>query len=99
MTYQQDLVAAARLAHIAPLGSLTEKVDPKHTALLVVDMQNDFCASGGLVAKDGRDISAAQQLAERLPAFIGSARAAGVLVVFIRCLYTTDTNTYLSDVW
>jgi ureidoacrylate peracid hydrolase len=99
MSYQQDLAVAARLAHVDPLGSLAEKVDPKHTALLVVDMQNDFCASGGLVSKDGRDISAAQQLAERLPAFIDAARAAGVLVVFIRCLYTTETNTYLSDVW
>jgi ureidoacrylate peracid hydrolase len=99
MSYKDDLRVAERLAHVRPLGSLAEKVDPAHTALLVIDMQNDFCASGGLVSKDGRDISSAQELAERLPGFIDAARAAGVLVVFIRCLYTTEANTYLSDVW
>jgi ureidoacrylate peracid hydrolase len=99
MSYQQDLVVAERLAHIRPLGSLAEKVAPAHTALLVIDMVNDFCAPGGLVSKDGRDISAAQDMAKRLPAFIDAARGAGVLVIFIRCVYTTENNTYLSDVW
>src|SRR5262249_39362116 len=65
----------------------------------VVDMQNDFCAPGGLVSKDGRDISAALEMAGRLPAFIDAARKAGVLVVFIRCVYTTENNAYLSDAW
>ena len=84
MSYQQDLAVAARLAHVRPLGSLAEKVEPAHTALLVVDMQNDFCADGGLVSKDGRDISAAQEMAKRLPPFVEAARKAGVLVVFMR---------------
>jgi ureidoacrylate peracid hydrolase len=99
MSYQQDLAVAERIAHVRPLGSLAEKVDPKHSALVVIDMVNDFCAPGGLVSKDGRDISAAQEMAKRLPAFIQAARDAGVLVIFIRCVYTTDTNAYLSDVW
>ncbi len=99
MDPKADLEVAARLAHLQPLGSLAEKVVPAHTALLVIDMQNDFCAAGGLVSKDGRDISAAQQLGERLPPFIAAARAAGVLVVFVRCVYSTERNFYLSDVW
>lgn len=99
MSYQQDLAVAARLAHVRPLASLAEKIEPAHTALLVVDMQNDFCANGGLVSKDGRDISAAQELAQRLPPFVDAARKAGVLVVFMRCVYTTEANKYLSDVW
>lgn len=99
MGVQEDLEVAGRIAHVKPLGTLADKVRPPHTALLVIDMQNDFCASGGLISKDGRDISAAQALGERLPAFITSARAAGVMVVFIRCVYTTERNFYLSDVW
>jgi ureidoacrylate peracid hydrolase len=99
MSYRQDLAVAERLAHIRPLGSLAEKVDPAHTALFVIDMQNDFCANGGLVSKDGRDISGAQEMAARLPAFIEAARKADVLVVFVRCVYTTDGNAYLSDAW
>ncbi len=99
MGFAEDLEVATQIAHVQPLGSLAQKVRPAHTALLVVDMQNDFCASGGLIAKDGRDVTPAQALAERLPAFIAAARAAGVMVVFIRCVYTTERNFYLSDVW
>jgi ureidoacrylate peracid hydrolase len=99
MGVQEDLEVAERIAHVKPLGSLAQKVQPTHSALLVVDMQNDFCASGGLISKDGRDIAPAQDLAARLPAFIQSARDAGVMVVFIRCIYTSEQNFYLSDVW
>jgi nicotinamidase-related amidase len=66
------------------LVGLDKKVQPAHTALLVIDMQNDFIASVGLVGRSGRDVSAAQKLAERLPDFIAAARRAGVLVVFVR---------------
>ena len=70
-----------------------------HTALIVVDMQNDFCASDGFVANGGRDVSHVQEMAKRLPELIELARQAGVLVVFVRCAYSTDDNRYLSDVW
>jgi len=78
---------------------MTTLEDRPNTALLVIDVQNDFCATGGLVSKDGRDISRVQEMATQLPAFIDAARKANVLVVFIRCVYTTDRNAYLSDVW
>lgn len=90
---------AARIAHRRPLATLPDKVSPGHTALVVIDMQNDFCADGGLVAKGGRDVTAAQEMATRLPALIAAARGAGVLVVFVRNVYTTEGNFYLSDVW
>lgn len=99
MSVETDFEVARRIAHVAPFASLREKVDPRHTALLVIDMQNDFIAEGGLVARDGRDTSPARDLGERLPAFIDTARAAGTLVVFIRNVYTTDANHYLSDAW
>ena len=98
-SYQDNLAAASRLAHVAPLGSLREKVDPSHAALIVIDMQNDFCAHGGLVDKGGRDVSAVQDMARHLPALIESARKAGARVIFVRSVYTTDDNRYLSDVW
>jgi ureidoacrylate peracid hydrolase len=94
-----DFDGAARLAHVQPLGTLAQKVEPRHAALLVVDMQNDFIAPGGLISKDGRDISEAQKMAERLPALIAAARAAGVLVVFVRNVYSSERNVYLSDAW
>jgi len=90
---------ARRIAHVQPLTGLEHKVRPQHAALVVIDMQNDFCASEGLVAKGGRDVSAAQEMAARLPGLIAAARAAGVLVVFVRNVYSSDGNSYLSDVW
>jgi ureidoacrylate peracid hydrolase len=38
-------------------------------------------------------------MAERLPEVLEAARSAGVLVVFIRNVYSTERNVYLSDVW
>ena len=40
------------------LRTLSDRLGPAHTALIVVDMQNDFCAPGGYVANLGRDVSA-----------------------------------------
>ena len=99
MAVEKEMEVARRLSHKAVLATLAEKVARAHTALLVIDMQNDFCASGGLVSRDGRDISPAQTLAKRLPALFQAARQAGVLMVFVRCLYTAEQNPYLSDVW
>jgi ureidoacrylate peracid hydrolase len=90
---------ATRMAHVRPLSDLAGKVQPQHTALLVVDMQNEFCSTEGHIAKSGKDISAAQALAGRLPDFIAAARHAGALVVFVRNIYSTERNLYLSDVW
>lgn len=90
---------AKRLSRLAPLSTLDEKVAPLHTAVLVVDMQNDFCSPDGHIAKSGRDVSASQRVSKRLPAMLARARAAGVLVVFVRNIYSTQQNYYLSDVW
>lgn len=99
MGIHEELRVAQRLAHQRVLTTLEEKVAPAHTALVVIDMQNDFCASGGLVSRDGRDLSEAQKMAKRLPGLIQAARRAGVLPVFVRCVYTTEGNKYLSDAW
>jgi hypothetical protein len=98
-TRESDFEVAGRIAHVEPLLGLDKKLRPGHAALLVIDMQNDFIASAGLVGRSGRDVSAAQKLAEELPAFIAAARRAGVLVVFIRNVYSTERNFYLSDCW
>jgi len=105
-----DFEVAARLAHVRPLGTLREKIEPSKAALIVVDVQNDFCAIGGMMSNEGFDVSEAQKAADRLPALISAARAAGVLVVFVRNIYSTraafapaghnkPANVYLSDSW
>ena len=70
------------------LLTLTEKVDPAHCALLVIDVQNDFAADGGFFHKVGGDLKPIQQ--ERVPALlrlIDQARRAGVTVIFVQAIY------------
>jgi len=98
-SFEPDFEVASRIAHVQPVNGLREKVDPRHTALVVIDMQNDFIADEGLIAREGRDVSQAKQMAEHLPKLIKAARAAGVFVVFVRNVYTSEQNLYLSDVW
>jgi ureidoacrylate peracid hydrolase len=90
---------AAALAHRPLLGTLEQKIEPAHTALIVVDVQNDFCADGGFMDAEGADLTPVQAMADRLIALLSAARQAGVLVVFIRNVYSSERNVYLSDSW
>jgi nicotinamidase-related amidase len=64
--------------------TLEELVDPAHAALLVVDMQRDFCTPGGAFDKLGVDISMYPAMVPRLARLIDGARAAGVPVLYIQ---------------
>ncbi|TDB99961.1 cysteine hydrolase [Micromonospora fluostatini] len=57
---------------------------PQRTAVLVIDMQNDFCAATGAMATLGADVRRNADVARRLPDFLPRARAAGCLVVWVR---------------
>ncbi len=94
-----DFTVALEISHVAPLRGLANKIEPGHTALIVIDVQNDFCAPGGMMDQEGFDLSDAQAMAGRLPPLISAARAAGVLVVFVRNVYSSEHNFYLSDTW
>ncbi|GAA3739034.1 hypothetical protein GCM10022239_13230 [Leifsonia bigeumensis] len=58
------------------------RLDEK-TAVIVVDMQNDFCSSEGALAGLGADVSRNQEVAARLPFFLQRAREKGALVIWI----------------
>ena len=66
-----------------------ERLDlhPGRTALLVVDVQNDFCHADGFFSSVGFDVSPCARAAERLIPVVGAARAAGWSVV-----WTMSTN-------
>jgi ureidoacrylate peracid hydrolase len=81
------------------LSTLSEKVDPRHAAVLLVDVQNDFCAEGGAMHREGRDLSLAQAMIPRLERLVTAARAAGTTCIWIRNVYNTGPNHYLSEVW
>ena len=60
-----------------------EKVSPPHTALLVVDMQHDYCSEGGAFDRGGGDMTAIRTLFPRFRSFIETARGRGVTIVII----------------
>jgi nicotinamidase-related amidase len=62
---------------------LSELVGPGHTALVVVDMQRDFCTPGGAFDRLGIDISMYPPMVPRLVGLVQGARAAGVRIVFV----------------
>jgi ureidoacrylate peracid hydrolase len=81
------------------LSTLREKVDPRHCALVVVDVLNDFCAEGGAMHREGRDLSLVKRMIPRLERLIEAARIAPLKLVWIQCAYNTGPNHYLSEVW
>jgi ureidoacrylate peracid hydrolase len=66
------------------LTELEELVDPAHTALLVVDMQRDFCQPGFAFDRLGVDISMYPPMIPRLARLIEAARSAPVQVVYLQ---------------
>ena len=63
---------------------LEELVDPAHTALVVVDMQRDFCVPGGAFDRLGVDISMYPPLIPQLARLLDGARAAQVQVIYVQ---------------
>lgn len=72
------------------LDTLGEQIEPAHTALLVVDMQNDFVHPEGWVASQGipgyLDSAGVPNALARCARLLEGARSAGLLRVFIRML-------------
>ena len=64
--------------------TMEELVDPRHTALVVIDVQNDFCAEGGLMHEMGKDLSMMKPVLGNLRRVLDGARAAKVLPIFIQ---------------
>jgi ureidoacrylate peracid hydrolase len=81
------------------LNSLEEKVDPRIAALLVIDMQNEFVSTGGAWERSGEDISLPQKALSNIINLIARGREQRLPIVFIKSIYNTDDNRYLSDVF
>jgi len=71
---------------IPVLDTLGELADPRHAAVVVVDMQNDFCHPEGHFPRNGKDVSAIIASVDPLVEFVRAAQARGVMVAFIRQL-------------
>lgn len=74
--------------------TLAQRLQPAHTALLVVDMQNDFCAEGGYLQRTRAAGSAHPvraddnaRIADTIDRLATAARDAGATVAWLRSVY------------
>jgi ureidoacrylate peracid hydrolase len=78
--------------HQPVLTEVHEILAPKHTALIVVDVQNDFVHHDGVLAtKIGQDMTHVDDALPRVNDAIRVARAAGAHVVYLQEVISANT--------
>jgi len=71
----------------------THPLNPEKTALIVVDVQNDFCHEQGAFGRMGIPMERIEAAVGRLESFIEEVRRAGVSVIFVRTEHRDSTNS------
>jgi ureidoacrylate peracid hydrolase len=67
-------------------------IDPRTTAVIVVDMQNDFGAEGGMFARAGIPIADLAAVVEPIAQVLDVARQAGMTVVYLTMQFEPDLS-------
>jgi nicotinamidase-related amidase len=65
------------------LDNIADRFDPGHTALLIIDMQQDFCVEGFGAHRAGRSLAAARTAIPQIARLLHAARASGVRVAHV----------------
>ncbi len=68
------------------------EIDTGKTAVIVVDMQNDFGAKGGMFDRAGIDISGIQSAIGPIASVLAAARHAGIRIVYLKMGYRPDLS-------
>src|SRR6476660_6782022 len=67
-------------------------IDPTRSAVIVVDMENDFAAKGGMFDRAGVDISGAQKAIAPTAKVLTAARQAGLKIIYLKMGYYPDLS-------
>ena len=67
-------------------------IEPARTAVIVVDMQNDFGSKGGMFDLAGIDISVIQKVIAPTAKVLASARNAGLKIVYLKMGFRPDLS-------
>lgn len=65
------------------LPDLASRIEPAHCALLIIDMQKDFCSEGFGAHRAGRNLAPVATVIPRIRRLLAGARAAGVTVIHV----------------
>jgi ureidoacrylate peracid hydrolase len=85
MEHADQLISVA--ARPEPLS-----IDLSRTAVLVVDMQNDFAAPGGMLDRAGIDISLIRKTLTPMQKVLAAARRAAIPIVYLKMEYQPDLS-------
>ncbi len=80
------------------LDTIDEILRPGHTALLVIDVQNDFCHPEGHFARYGKALGSVQAMLPALVNFVAAAQGLGIFTAFI-CQQTLPHGRSDSPAW
>lgn len=84
---------------MTPIDTESKSCPPlqaNETALVIVDMQNDFVSEKGYVSSKGHDLTTVRETVPVISDFIQTARKAGVKVIHVKTHHYRYTN---SDTW
>lgn len=82
-----------------PALSLAERVDPRHAAAVLIDLQHDFCSPGGAMDRSGLDPAPLRKALPAAARLLAAARAVGMPVIHVRNAYNAPGSPYLSEAW
>lgn len=71
-------------------------INSNQTALLVIDVQNDFCSPEGAMGKTGKDLSYVENTIPQLVRSINQCRDEGITIIFIKTVHSPLTD---SEIW
>lgn len=68
------------------------ELDPGRTAVIVVDMQNDFGSRGGMFDRAGVPIEGIQAIVPNVRSVLDAARASGIFVAYLKMAFQPDLS-------
>jgi ureidoacrylate peracid hydrolase len=74
-------------------GIVLEILEPARTALLVVDVQNDYCSPSGALGEAGLSMTSIDPMVDRVEELIATARELEIPIVFFRNEHSEETDT------
>lgn len=80
------------------MNELAKLIDPARTALLLVDVQNDYCHPKGALGGAGADVSSVDPAVDNIERLIDASRQVGAAVIFVRNWHEkwTDSEPWLT---
>lgn len=76
-----------------PGGDLRRLTNPANSAVVLVDVQNDFCARGGGQDNSGKDMTDVLAMLPTMQHLVDAARRHGTTVIFVQTIHDGQTDS------